>query len=443
MSEQSRRTQHATNAAAGLGLIAAGEGMGHFASARASRAGRVSSMILPRGVKAVGVPLAATGVVGAARNRGRADRVDLTKLPKQVAHGTVKIPRARRKAATQTAADTGAAVLGGTATGYLLRRAGRTPAGRVALGTVGSVGGASSALYGRQKGRESGRRRARLAKAEPQQHQRTFRLPVPTVADTHEDWKLHRQRRRTANTSIAAAGVGAAALAARAPHLVKPKKPSQRLLKLRSRGNKLSEGLGAGAVLAGLYSAGTGYSTNRHDLDVQARRLRERDALLHRRSPVNKDAFTRKYGNRISPQAESGYEYLRQGRNRQARSAALNTGLTAVNATAALRGGKVMRPVGLGLGAITGTQAVRQYRGAKRWEGHMKKIRAKAYERAGQGVYGRDREIAKDDLSKALLRVRPPGLPFPKGLRRAPAMRAGSVRRTASGKMVAFRGSYG
>lgn len=430
MTEEHRREHHAANAATGLTLMGAGEGLSHAARRQGTRGAKVAAKVLPRGLTAVGIPLAATGTVGALRGRGRTDSVDLSGLPEKVARRTVEVPG--RVPKTQRAKDATLATLAGGAGGALMRHGAKTPRGRALAGATGMLAGGTSAAYGAQKAREANRRK--VAKAQ----QKTIKIPAPTVNDTVEDWKIHNQRRHAANYNAAATGVGAAALAARGATHLAQRKP--KLVRFARHGNKASAVLGG--VAAGAYTVGgaINYKTQRHDLRVQRRRLVERDQALQ---GVRKDRFTDKYAQHISPSAERGYNYLRNGRNTKAINAVEGAIATGGAAALAIRGGKVARPAFAGVAGLTGAATIHQARGAHRWNGKMKKIKAKAYERAGQGVYGRGREVPREDLAKALLRTRPPGLPFPKGLHRAPTMRAGSVRRTASGKMVAFRGAYG
>lgn len=183
-------------------------------------------------------------------------------------------------------------------------------------------------------------------------------------------------------------------------------------------------GAAAGAAAAG----GAGYAAHR------------------RHVAKSDDAFLREYRSRISPSAESGYEYLRHGRNKKRTWAVANAGAAAVPVRAAAldiarkRYGSAAADAGVA--GVLYANAGREARDASRWNGKMDKIKAKAKERAQAGVYGRERSA---DLAKAFWVKKPPrfGLPYPKGLHRRPAMRAGGVRRTASGKMASYRGSYG
>ena len=414
----SKRREGAARAAAGLALVGAGEGVGQAVSGRGRVAGKVGSQIAPRGMKVVGVPLAATGLVGAARDRRSGPKVDVKELPGQVARRTVEVPR-RRRDNTQRAKDTAIATLAGVGGGYLLRRTGSTPGRKIALGTTGSVGSATAALYGRQKGRETRRREERA------------------VNKAMSDAELRRRKAMQSKISITGGTLGLAALGARGAGSkiglraaqragVKVKNPAATGEKLKDASNLLTTaGAGVGGVGAFNFAAYTQAESKRRRMTTQ---------------PVRKDRFLDTHRQHISTSAERGYEHLRRGRNKKAGWAAANAGLTAVNLAGTRRAGTGGKVLGYGLGALTGTNAIREARGAQRWNSKMDKIKAKAYERARTGELGRDRN--PDDFAKALVRVRPPGLPFPKG-RRRPALRAGSVRRTASGRMVAYRGSYG
>jgi hypothetical protein len=169
-------------------------------------------------------------------------------------------------------------------------------------------------------------------------------------------------------------------------------------------------------------------------------------ALAYDRVKKGDDSFLRSHRNHISPKAEEGYKYLRRGRNESTLIAGLSGGLgglSAVNAAKAIDakryGSAALSGAVAGVNAYTGVKSAKK---AKRWNNKMDKIKAKAYEREKAGVYGAGRDV---EMAKAMWSIRKPtfGSPYPKGLKRAPSMRRGSVRRTASGKMVSFRGSFG
>ena len=117
------------------------------------------------------------------------------------------------------------------------------------------------------------------------------------------------------------------------------------------------------------------------------------------------DRFLREHRDRISPEAERGYEYLRSGRNRKAAESALSAGFAGLSAGAGLSG---LRSGSKGLAALggagtglSGYSAVRNAKDAKRWDSRMGKIKAKARERAAFGEYGRGRQVPVGKTLKA------------------------------------------
>jgi len=126
------------------------------------------------------------------------------------------------------------------------------------------------------------------------------------------------------------------------------------------------------------------------------------------------DRFLRRYSDRISPRAESGYQYLREGRNERRRAAAslgvvtaggaAGTGLAtraALRSTGASRAGYTgLAALGALSSGVTGVASVNHVRSSRRWESKMAKIRAKAKEREAAGEYGRDRVVTKAEPKK-------------------------------------------
>jgi len=152
------------------------------------------------------------------------------------------------------------------------------------------------------------------------------------------------------------------------------------------------------------------------------------------------DRFLSKYRERISPEAEAGYKYLKRGRNRATGNAALNAALTPINARAAVNGfrhggkaGVAWGATGAGLTALTGMGAVTQGRKAVRWDKRMAGIESKAKERAAAGVYGRGRVV-----EKGLIPVIKPRIPL---AARKPAIRSGHVATSVLGRKYTVRGS--
>ena len=259
------------------------------------------------------------------------------------------------------------------------------------------------------------------------------------------------QRKKRARVmNYTAAGLGAAALAARAPAAGKT---VARKLSLHSghrlhnwerhipAATKASNVLGIASLST---SAANSYNTgSMHNADIKRARV------------VKSDRFLQQHRNRISHDAERGYLYLKRGRNQRAMSSAAGAIGAASGSYGAVLGANAYRKIGSkaalaggiasgGLAIASGYHAVRRGKDAARWNSKMGKIKAKAYERAEQGVYGRPVQ-KPSDVAKALMRVSPVpvGSPFPKGLLRRPAIRSGGIRRLASGGWSTFRGSVG
>lgn len=255
--------------------------------------------------------------------------------------------------------------------------------------------------------------------------------------------QLNRKKRARA-MNYTAAGLGAAALAARAPAGGKALarrldlKPTHRLHNWENHvpaATRLSNRLGIASLST---SAANSYNTGQmHHADIK-----------RSRPVVKSDSFVRQYRDRISPEAESGYNYLRQGRNRRIGESALSgagSGLATGLAVQALRQNARGKAALLaGLAASNAAISYRTGKDAKTWNNKMGKIKAKAYERESKGVYGRPVQ-SRADVAKAFLRVSavPTGNPFPKGLLRKPAIRSGGIRRLATGGWSTFRGSVG
>ena len=259
------------------------------------------------------------------------------------------------------------------------------------------------------------------------------------------------QRKKRARVmNYTAAGLGAAALAARAPAAGKAiagklkLHPSHRLHGWERHvpaATKASNVLGIASLST---SAANSYNTgSMHNADIKRARI------------VKADRFLAQHRNRISPDAERGYLYLKRGRNEHALNSVLGGASAGFGAKAVQLGVRNFRHAGnkkalavgaLGgaIGAYGGYSAVREARTAARWNAKMGKIKAKAYERAEQGVYGRPVQ-KPSDVAKALMRVSPvpAGSPFPKGLLKRPSIRSGGIRHLAGGGWSTFRGSVG
>lgn len=165
------------------------------------------------------------------------------------------------------------------------------------------------------------------------------------------------------------------------------------------------------------------------------------------------DRFLRNYRDRISPDAERGYDSLRRQRNKDRAWAVGQTGLAGVNAAgtvAALRArSKPFAVLGAGLTAFSGAQAVKHGRKARAYDrGPMEGIRRKAKSREAEGLYGPGRgkepvDASSKRVGKALVPRIPLARSLPKGLRRTPGIRRAYVARRPGGQMVSVRGGFG
>ena len=165
------------------------------------------------------------------------------------------------------------------------------------------------------------------------------------------------------------------------------------------------------------------------------------------------DKFLRRYKDRISPDAERGYNSMRRQRNKDRAWAVGQTGLAGLNAAgtvAAVRArSKPFTVLGAGLTAFSGAQAVKHGSKARGYDkGPMEGIRRKARAREQAGLYGPGRgkepvDASSKRVGKALVpRIAIPRS-LPKGLRRTPGIRRAYVARRPSGRMVSVRGGFG
>ena len=119
---------------------------------------------------------------------------------------------------------------------------------------------------------------------------------------------------------------------------------------------------------------------------LEAQQIKKRD-----------DRFLRTHRDRISPEAEKGYRYLRRGRNEAVTQSSMTGGFAGLSAGlgvhALRRGSKGMAAVGGATAALFGSSSVREGRRAARWNARMGKIKAKGVERAAVGEYGRGRVV--------------------------------------------------
>ena len=234
-------------------------------------------------------------------------------------------------------------------------------------------------------------------------HEKPFGKRDLTRAETST---LVRRKKKGQALSVAAGTMGLSALALRAPEAAKfaaTKSPAiaRRVGRLAGRepgATKASNALGV--VSIGTGSAGSLNYAAQQKLEAKA--IRKRD-----------DRFLREHRDRISPEAEKGYQYLRRGRNDAAATSALFGGLAAANVGGALYSRRVHGQGKLGTGlalangiaaAYTGITAADKGEKAYRWNSKMGKIKAKGAERAAGGVYGRGRVPMTPEVEKALFR---------------------------------------
>lgn len=167
---------------------------------------------------------------------------------------------------------------------------------------------------------------------------------------------------------------------------------------------------------------------------------------FNKKNQVSKrdDKFLTQYRDRISPNAEEGYRYLKRGANSRkvdaTANAALGTGLLVHAGHIASKKRPMAAIEALG-GGIALKTAANSNADAKVWNAKLDKIKDAAKQREAAGTWGKDRKV---DVAKSIwvekgLRV---GLPYPKGMRRA-GIRPGHLRRTSSGKTISVRGSVG
>ncbi len=222
-----------------------------------------------------------------------------------------------------------------------------------------------------------------------------------------ETTNLVQRKERGRKISTAAGVMGLSALALRAPEAAKfvatktPRaaKTVGRLARREPSATKASNALGVLSIGTG--SAGSlNYAAQQR---LEAKAVEKRD-----------DRFLRKHRDRISPEAEKGYEYLRRGRNTAAAEAAVSGAWTGVGTTVAVSGLRHGGRWGKGIGAAAGlasagnaAQGIASGRKAVRWNQKMGRIKAKGRERAAQGVYGRGRMPAAPEVEKALFRRGP------------------------------------
>lgn len=274
--------------------------------------------------------------------------------------------------------------------------------------------------------------------------------------------ELLRRKRKGSRLSLAAGTMGVAALGLRAPELARaaqkvPKVGGLRALKRvaahEPAATKASNALGVAAIGTGsigsfnyaaqqklerkqvgksLPSEGVirgigkvrvlGQHSKDHFMVLDnrdVRRMVHRDRLTFTGGKKNPNAgtqlrlfksddrFLRNHADRISPEAEAGYRHLREGRNNALKDVAKDP-----------------------------RHAIEHGKKAARWNKRMTKIRAKGYERASNGEYGKGREVEKGLVPKALVR---PGSALPK--MRKPALRRSFIQTSPTGRQYTVRGT--
>ena len=288
-------------------------------------------------------------------------------------------------------------------------------------------------------------RRALLADALEDGANRFAKSIVPGMAQAEVERQVERKQ-RARRISLISGTLGVAALGARSPEVaaalarrpaLKSVKPLVRVASKEPKATKVSNALGIGAIGAG--SVGS----------FNSARIQGSEAKAEKKNVVKRDdKFLRQHRDRISPDAERGYQYLRRGRNRKV---AVATAQTALGGTTAFMMARDLARKRYGMAAIDAAAtalnahgAVENVRDAVRWHGKMGKIRAKGLERASQGVYGRNRN-AEMPVAKGFMALSRPqfGAAMPKGILKKPAIRRGYLMRTASGKTVSVRGTVG
>lgn len=268
-------------------------------------------------------------------------------------------------------------------------------------------------------------------------HDKPFGKRDLTRAETST---LVQRKERGRKISTAAGVMGLTALALRAPEAAKfaaAKSPAVarrvgRLARREPGATRASNALGI--VSIGTGSAGSlNYAAQQK---LEAQQVKKRD-----------DRFLREHRDRISPEAEKGYRYLRRGRNDAAGASALFGGLAAANVGSALYSRRAYGSGKLGTGmalangiaaGYTGITAIDQGEKAYRWNSKMGKISAKGRERAAGGVYGRGRVPMSPEVEKALLA---PRIRMASPLMRKPALKASYVGTSVAGRKFTVRGS--
>lgn len=248
---------------------------------------------------------------------------------------------------------------------------------------------------------------------------------------------IHRKK-RARRISQVSGGLSLAALASRSPQLTRatagriPKLARtgavKRIVAAEPRATNASNTLG-------IMSLGTGAIGSFNYAGIQRAETKADEKAIKKRD----DRFLRNYRNRISTDAEAGYQYLRHGRNVARADSAANAAISAGSTAAGVMAARVfrgpMRALTVGSDAVvavhTGRNSAKSYQKQKRWNEHMNKIKARAYQRAADGEYGRDRVIGK-----ALI---PTGALKPKvlnGTRAGGVVRRGMTTYTRRGSIV-------
>lgn len=224
-----------------------------------------------------------------------------------------------------------------------------------------------------------------------------------------EQRRLIRRKKTARHLSQVGGTLGLAALATRTPQFARVatsrsktltnSRALRRVIAAEPRATGLSNSLG-------VISIGTGSAGSFNYAGIQRAETKADERLIRKRD----DKFLRQYRDRISPEGEHGYNELRRTRNRLRLDAGLAAASTVV-------------PV---VGAVPAYHA---FQGARHYQERMDKIKARAYQRAADGEYGRGRRRPK--VEKAL-----PSAPRPKtgfGTRAGGIVRVGTKTFTRRG----------
>jgi len=210
--------------------------------------------------------------------------------------------------------------------------------------------------------------------------------------------QLISRKRRASHIAIAGGVLGLGAGGLRIPQIarglahlspkVRSTRAAGRLIAVEPKLTRASDAVGIASIATGSAGAFNGAG-------VQRREVKALDTTPSRVAKAGDDRFLSHYRDRISPKAELGYDRLRGDRRSAIGSAVLNTTATAAGADYAAealkRGRRGWASLGATMVATSGAAAASNVKTARRRGQQMGRIKAKAYERAGTGVYGEGR----------------------------------------------------